>query len=244
MSTKFKTKSKLVNFSVRSNFHPSRIEISNSWVADNLNLPSYTMKKDFPHLRDIDLERTSNKSISILIGADMPGLHFHRDARIGGKDQPVGLFTTLGWVLMGGKSKTSLSDSNTLFNFLNRDVEMLDKSIEHFWQTESHGVLKVDDTNLMPKVERKAINILNLTSTEIDNHHTLRLLWKEDKTILPNSRFTVMARFLALEKRFKRNLLLAEKYKETVNQYIKKSHATKPTNETASQTSDITNYIP
>ena len=74
------------------------------------------MTKDFPHLRDIDLERTSDKSISISIGADMPELHLHRDTRIGEKDQPVGLLTTLAWVVMGGKSKTNLSDSNTLFN--------------------------------------------------------------------------------------------------------------------------------
>ena len=38
--------------------------------------------------------------------------------------------------------------------------------------------------------------------------------------------------------------MLAEKYKETVNQYIEKGHATKLTNGTASQSSDITNYIP
>ena len=45
MSTKLKIKSKLVNLSVSSNFHPSRIEISNAWVIDNLHLPSYTMTK-------------------------------------------------------------------------------------------------------------------------------------------------------------------------------------------------------
>ena len=133
MSTKLKIKSKLLNFSISSNFHPSRTEISNAWVVDNLNLPSYKMTKDFPHLRDIDLERTSDKGISILIGADTPELHLHRDTRIGDKDQPDGLLTTLGWVLMGGKSKTNLSDSNASFNFLNRDAEMLDKSIERFW---------------------------------------------------------------------------------------------------------------
>ena len=38
--------------------------------------------------------------------------------------------------------------------------------------------------------------------------------------------------------------MLAEKYIETVNQYIEKGHATKLTNDTACQSSDITNYIP
>ena len=78
MSTKLKMHSKLVNFSGLPNFHPSCIEISNAWVVDNLNLPSHTKTKDFPHLRDIHLERTSDRGISILIGADMPELHLHR----------------------------------------------------------------------------------------------------------------------------------------------------------------------
>ena len=66
----------------------------------------------------------------------MPELHLHRDGRIRDKDQSVGLLTMLGWVLMGEKSETNLSNSNTSFNFLNRDTEMFDKSIERFWQTE------------------------------------------------------------------------------------------------------------
>ena len=244
MLKKLKIKSKLVTFSVLSNFHPPRIEISNAWVVDNLNLPSYELTKDFSYLRDIDLERTSDKGISILIGADMPELHLDRDKRIGDRDQPVGLLTTVGWVFMGRNFKTNLSDSNASFNFLNRDSEMLNKSIERFRQTESYGVLKRDDPNLMPKTDRKAINILNSTSTKIDNHHTVGLLWKEHKTILPNNRFTAMYRFLGLEKRFKRDSLLAEKYKETVNQNIEKGRTTKLINDTASQTSDINNYIP
>ena len=178
MSTKLKIKSKLVNSSVSSNFHPSRIEISNAGVVDNLNLPSYTITKDFSHIRDIDLERTSDKSISILIGTDMPELHLHRDTRIVDKDQPVGLLTTPSSVLMGGKSKTNLSNSNASFSLLNRDAEMLDRSIERFWQTESYGILKGDDHNLLSKVDRRAINILNSTSTKVDNHHTVGLLSK------------------------------------------------------------------
>ena len=39
------------------------------------------------------------------------------NARIGEKDQPVGLLTTLGLLLMGGKFKTNLSDNNASFNF-------------------------------------------------------------------------------------------------------------------------------
>ena len=59
----------------------------------------------------------------------MPKLHLHRDTRIGDKVQPVGLLTTLGQVLMDGKSKTNFTDNNSSFNFLIRDAEMLDTLI-------------------------------------------------------------------------------------------------------------------
>ena len=75
------------------------------------------MTKDFLRLREIDLEATSDKFISILIGTEMTELHLNKEARFGDKDRSVGLPTTLGWVLMGGKSKTNISGSNTLFNF-------------------------------------------------------------------------------------------------------------------------------
>ena len=65
-------------------------------------------------------------------------------------------------MLVGGKSKTNLSGSEASFNFVNKDAEMLNKSKERFWQAESYYVLKRDNPNLMPKVDRKAINNLTL----------------------------------------------------------------------------------
>ena len=90
----------------------------------------------------------------------------------------------LGWVLRVGKSKTNLPDSKGSFNFLNRGNEMMNKPIERFWQTESYDVLKKNDPNLMPKVDRRAIKISNWTSTKIHNHNPVGLLWMEDKTIV------------------------------------------------------------
>ena len=52
-----------------------------------------------------------------------------------------------------------------------------------------------------------------------------------------------MSHFLGLEKRFKRAPMLAQKYVETVNQYIENNREKKLKNDTASQTSDINNYI-
>ena len=83
------------------------------------------MKNDFAHLKDIKLEQLHDKNISILIGADEPDLHLYTENRIGNTNEPVALLTTLGWVLMGGKSNNSKISTN----FLKRESEMLDKSM-------------------------------------------------------------------------------------------------------------------
>ena len=44
---------------------------------------------------------------------------------MGKTNEPVALLTTLGWVLMGGKSNNSKISTN----FLKRESEMLDKSM-------------------------------------------------------------------------------------------------------------------
>ena len=53
-------------------------------------------------------------------------------------------------------------------------------------------------------------------------------------TVLQNNRFTAMSRFLGLEKSFNIAPLLAQKYIETVNQYIENGRTTKLKNDTAS----------
>ena len=61
---------------------------------------------------------------------------------------------------------------------------MLDKSIDRFWQTESYGILKRDDPILMPKQDRKAIEVLESTVNKKNNHYIVGLLWKDENTIL------------------------------------------------------------
>ena len=78
--------SRLVNFSLSSKHHPNHLEVKNAWVVDTLNLPRQKVaqnyiKKRWPHLKDVPLE-TSDKEISVLIGADLP-LYISYGVRVG-----------------------------------------------------------------------------------------------------------------------------------------------------------------
>ena len=144
----------------------------------------------------------------------------YTESRIGHSNEPVALFTTLGWVLMGKKSNNSKISTN----FFKRESEMLDKSIDRFWQTESYGILKRDDPILMPKQDQKTIEILESTVNKKNNHYTVRLLWKDENTILLYNRSTSLSRFDSLEKLLAKNPTIATKYKDTINDYIEKNN--------------------
>ena len=198
------------------------------------------MKNDFAHLKDIKLEQLHDKNISILVGADELHLHLYTENRIGNTNEPVALLTTLGLVLMGGKSNNSKISTN----FLKRESEMFDKSIECFRQTKPYGILKREDTILMPKQGRKAIEILESTVNKKNNHYIVGLLWKDENIILPYNRSTVLSRFHSLEKRLAKSPNIGTKYKNTINDYIEKGHATKLSNERSNKILNSANYIP
>ena len=109
------------------------------------------MINNFPHLQSIKLELPDEEDFSVLIGADMPHLHMYTDTQIGEKDQAIALLATHGWVLMGGKSNSNYPNNKVSLNLLKRKSQILNKSIERFWQIESDEVLKRDDSILIPK---------------------------------------------------------------------------------------------
>ena len=91
ISKNLKVKSKLVNISLSSKFHPMWIKFENVWVVDELNLITYKLKqnfhKDLEHLKDIDSDVNST-NVSLLIGADMTDLHLPNQIRKGNKNEP------------------------------------------------------------------------------------------------------------------------------------------------------------
>ena len=76
--------SKSVNFSVSSNSHPERINISNASVVKNLTIQTRKMDTKnmvakYPYLADITIDTQMSSDKSILIGADQPHLHLYTD---------------------------------------------------------------------------------------------------------------------------------------------------------------------
>ena len=97
--------SKIVSLSVSSSPYPKEIAICNAFVVPNLNVIYHKIdinkiRSSFPSFKDIELNKTD---VTILIGADFPKLHIHKDFRYISDKELCTVKTELGWVLLGGK---------------------------------------------------------------------------------------------------------------------------------------------
>ena len=136
---------------------------------------------------------------------------------------------------MGGKNKSSQLNSNNINTSFN---------IEQFWKLESYGTVRKNDPVLLTKDEKRAVSILEKTIVLKDGHYEVGLLWKNDRPSLPYNRQLAVQRFNNLEKKLYRNPKLAQKYRDTINEYINRGYTRKLTPDESKKQSDITNYIP
>ena len=174
-----KLPSKLVNFSVLSNFHLERVNIRNSWVVKYLTIQTRKMDTKniaakYPHLADIAIDTQTPSDISILIGADHPHLHLYTDVQKRNPNEPVVLQTILGWVIMGGNKGSSNQFSANKMS-INPDI---DNIIQRFWDLESYSTSEIESKSIMTEEEHKAVKRLETTSHVSNNHYTISLLWK------------------------------------------------------------------
>ena len=86
--------------------------------------------KGYDYLNDIPLDPAESQNIEILISADHPNLHLYTETRSRNHNEPVALYTTLGWVLFGGNKKSE----NCMLNKVT--LESAADIIQKFWDIE------------------------------------------------------------------------------------------------------------
>ena len=132
-----------------------RIKFENVWVVDELNLMPYKSNQNFheqfEHLKDIHFD-TSGTDVSLLIGADIPELHLPHEITKENKNEPVGIKSALGRVLLGGNNNKKYSLNSNRICVCESNVH---DSLKQFWQIESYGTSKEDlETLLQNQIKR------------------------------------------------------------------------------------------
>ena len=204
--------------------HPEKISIDNAFVVPNLNVRYHKIdinkiRSSFPSFKDIELPKLNNTDVTILIGADFPKLHIHKDFKYISDEDPCAVKTELGWVLLGGKKSSVHVQSNRI----STGVKTLD--LETFWSIDSYGTVKKPDRILMTKDEKQAYDILEKGICFKNGHYEVGMLWKDLNIHLKSNKVLAVQRLESLEKRLIKNPDKARQYSDTIQKYLELGHA-------------------
>ncbi|KAK3724598.1 hypothetical protein QZH41_001749 [Actinostola sp. cb2023] len=225
------------------------VKIDGAWVVNKMNVPVIKYDQEQPsnrwkHLEGVPLPDIKETEAKLLIGSNMAHLLVHLEIRQGQPDEPIAVRTALGWTLFGNvnakQNKRICSNKVTL-----RDNVTLHNELEKFWQIDSYGTTCMNHTNTLglSREDERAMEILERTTTKVNGHYAIGLLWKEDNTVLPNNRNSAVSRLHATERKLKKQPDLAKKYQEVLDEYLKNGHCKKLTPEEAACTSDRTYMV-
>lgn len=210
--------------------------MNKAYVLPKLNqsgqvLPETVHVSKYPHLQELNPE-VDVKRASILVGSNILNAHRQREVRAPAEtNSPYGYRYFLSWSIAGplpGKRRRE-----TAVNFISIGHQP-DDLIERFWKIEDYGTTKPGGKPLSVE-DKRALQIKKDTTTYVDGHYEIGVLWKCDNPQLPNHCSLADKRAESQ----KENEELAAKYRDVMNEYIIKGNAYRLT-----LASFITWYLP
>ena len=99
-----------------------------------------------------------------------------------------------------------------------------DNLIQKFWDVKSYGIKPKDNINIMIVNNKRAMEILQKTTTKYENHYAVGLLSNEDNVALPNNKPLALSRLCNLEKKFGKDQKIKQMYTKTMNDYIARGY--------------------
>ncbi|XP_037930661.1 uncharacterized protein LOC119665511 [Teleopsis dalmanni] len=181
---------------------------SSSWkIPQNINLadPSFS---------------TPNK-IDLLLGAEFS----HQLLSIGqinlGRGLPILQNTLLGWLVVGKISNQNSIISPQVCGICSEDEQDTMKVIERFWQLDEP---EKANKNLSPSEELCESHFATYMKRNQDGQFSVRLPFKQDPSLLGESKHIAINRFLALERRLDKDVILKTQYVQFMNEYADLGH--------------------
>ena len=206
-------------------------------------LPETVDVSKYPHLQDLTFPEVDLHRVSVIVGNNVPAAHLQNEVRVPPENNgPYGYRCPLGWSLAG--PLTNRDRGKAVVNFLSVGLWPEDQ-IERFWKVKDYGAARASDKPLSID-DRRALKILEDTTTLVDGCYEVGLLWKNDEPQLPNNCALAERQAEMLRWRLTRagNEEIAAKYRAVMTEYISKGYARKLTPEEAAKESLRTWYLP
>ena len=238
---------KWTNSIVQTDVNSQRVELSvrgvgcdevfnlvNVRTRKNLALPaqpahSGRLSKKWSHLRDISFPVSIGDSPRLLIGQDHGHLIVAREVIEGPPNAPMASRTKLGWVLHGNLSAhvRTFADPEFMFHTWEEDNhDALHQLVKDSFTTENFGV-KLVGNKVKSRMDLRAEQLLEETSSRVGSRYETGLLWKDDNPTLPDSYGMAVKRLRHLERKLDRSPLFAEQYTRKILEYVDKGYARK-----------------
>ena len=234
--------------------HKNEVEVEARTLPKRMfNMPSQSSatngdnQKTFDHLQDIQIPNICASKVTILIGANAPDVFLQLELRRGNPSQPYAIKTILGWSLLGNNTEREKPQKGGREYRVNRievlqHDEMLDQIVKRFWETE-HCLCANSRGTAMSIEDKLCLKVLEVETKIVNGKYEVPMLWKQIDSRLPNNHEMALRRLISLHERFLGNPELFEKYRETINTYIKECYARKIRKEETINTSDKTWYL-
>lgn len=199
-------KSKIVTTEV-SGRNGNIFKMDNVRTVKNLELPSQQTDLEnlinrYPDLKKFDLTCIKNKRPMILISQQHASIIASREIIEIEPDNngPLITKTKLGWALHGPVNW----NSNNIENFICCQItdEAMDRKLENFFKLESFGVCIPNAEKNKQENDEKAIKCVKSSIKMINGQYEVKLPWKDQNSILPNSFPMALQRFKCLERKF------------------------------------------
>ena len=181
------------------------------------------LKRKWPHLSEITSNKIRLEDVKMLLGQDVFPLIRPLEYRTTDSNQPWAVRLPLGWVLSGPVPSILREEcpSQCFFSSTSEDT-LLSDQVRHWWDMESYATTVKADTRSVD--DRRAIQILDTTTTHNGKRYAMGLLWAKDDTKLPNNYKSAYSQLLSLERRLSKDPVLQSRYAETIRTDISKGY--------------------
>ena len=210
------------------------------------------LKKEFPHLRDLDIHDTDTKRVQVIVGTNNSDLILPRKIvkprQVSDQVRhPYAVESRLGWAVTNWLPGRKVSQY-TAMKVYHREVDVNDdlkRLVLAQSAVDAIGVVKV--ANPVRSIEdKRAMEIMERSTRKMaaEGAYESGLLWRDKEPSLPDNYEMVLQRLNSLNKKFKSRPEMRERYSKSIKEDIEKGFVKKLTKEEIKQTSDVTWYLP
>ena len=199
------------------------IAIDGAYAVEHLPIYPAIVRRDklasqWEHLKNVPFTAIDTREVGILIGCDVPEVHWVLEQRIGNRNQPYATKTLLGWILQGPTAGSGNVNCTRAGDKIRDDLRKL---------YDQEFLDNGDHKKCLSIEEARAIKTVRDHTVLTEGHFVVPLPWRSACPSLPNNYITVKRRLQCLHRRLSRDNVLRLEYKKIIDQYLKKGYVTK-----------------